>query len=116
MTRNTAPPGYRWLGMDEPLFADARWFDASPEGVIASLPKTEHPDIYDPAPTFLLECHAERHKDWPSDAHGLCGIVVPAGVVPATKHLTSRALKIVAAIKRKPGLLEEVVDAIEEQP
>ncbi len=74
------PKGYRWLKRTESLNKAALWFDEFPD----DRPKDRKPlrqsgvvDLFYMDRAEMRTSHAARDKDWPSDAHGLCGIVVP---------------------------------------
>ncbi len=69
-------PDWRWLKAKEPVPAGACWYDSHPSGTGMNLEATADANIYEAALTTLLYLHDERGKDWPSDCHGLCGIVV----------------------------------------
>ena len=74
MTEVPGHPQYRWLKVGEPLTRNALWYDEDPAGTTVALQPTR---LYTMDRSALAECHRGRDHDWPSDAHGLCGIVVP---------------------------------------
>ena len=68
---------FRWAKKGEQLPTSALWFDEDPEDTTVRLECTKYSGLYKMARDTLTEIHNDRHKDWPSDAHGLCGVVVP---------------------------------------
>ena len=66
---------FRWLGPHEDVPAEAFWFDAAPD---YAFPTTEHESLFACERSDLQTWHNNRKpRSWPSNAHGLCGIVVP---------------------------------------
>lgn len=78
MNNECPVPGYRYLKLSERVPDNACWYDEDPAGTEAPLMQIHgQPGIFQARLSDLRKWHAQRHKEWPSDAHGTCGVVVP---------------------------------------
>lgn len=69
-------PDFRWAKKGEKLLFGALWFNEDPEDTTVCLEATDYPRLYKMDRGIMAEIHRCRDKNWPSRAHGLCGVVV----------------------------------------
>jgi len=86
MTQPCPDPGYRWAKPNEGLVdGEAAWYDEDPPGTIwpEGFPPPDEKGVLHPPFDWILKTQRERKgKEWPSDSHGLCGVVVPIVIQP----------------------------------
>ena len=78
MNDNLLPEGYEWHPTNEPLRDFSLWYDEHPKGTLFSMRKwmPDLPHVYCVDYLVLKSVHSNRYgKPWPSDAHGLCGVI-----------------------------------------
>lgn len=87
---------------------DARWFDVCPADSSIKLEPTDDECIYRAEVGVLRRIHSARDRPWPSDAHGVFGIVVRRKDEKLTDHqmsmMTTELMEVfVANEKRESG-------------
>jgi len=70
-------PEWRWLRSNEEVSSGVRWFDVDVGGTsfVQTVVKRSE-NMYCMGIPAMVDAHNSRGREWPSDAHGLCGLVV----------------------------------------